>query len=96
MYTVGNAFTIISAPSLELSCGECQVGQSCSCSLSGTCYSGIWVIKNKVDTPLSSAIVSDIPPNTVTYSPTSTGGLDVLAICFDPLSVKETDVTVGS
>jgi len=83
-------------PEITLTCGECTVGRTCECSISGTCTSGLWVLTSR-ERALAMPIVSDIPPTRITYNPVKGGVVKVLAVCFEPaVVVKRVEVNVKS
>jgi len=78
---------------LSLSCSECIAGKECECTLSGNCASGLWVLTSN-DGALEAPIITNIPPNKITYKPIKTGKVKVFALCFEPVDVKRVEVEV--
>jgi hypothetical protein len=77
-----------------ISCGSCEAGLSCSCSLSGTCNRGNWVLSNQQSTPLTQTLRSAIPPMTFNYIANDSGTILAEATCADPANYNSTTVTV--
>jgi len=71
-------------PEWNINCGDCEVGQNCTCFLQGAvCTNGTWIVKNSQATPIVPFSMY-IPPQFVNFTPTSTGKVEVVATCFQP------------
>jgi len=92
--TTTTTTTTTQPPIFAISCGACEAGLTCSCSLSGTCNKGNWVLSNSQGTPLSQTLRSAIPPLTFTYVANDSGTILAEATCADPANYNFTTVTV--
>jgi len=90
-------------PPERLVCDETvRIGENVTCVLT-ECETGIWVITNKEDKPLSIPIIEEIPPLEIEFGPTEKAGkilIRVLCLQSDPqnpffIESYETEVKKG-
>lgn len=92
--SVSTSTTTPTPGKLIINCNECNIKSTCECSLQASCDEGLWIVRNKEDTPLSLPVVDTIPPTKVEFEPNVTGKVEVTVVCTKPTYSPPTNKTI--
>jgi len=77
----------------SLNCSTCDVGSTCTCTVSG-CNSGLWLVRNTTYPPAIETKSSNLPPMSISFTPTAVGSLEAIAICDNPVQTFKANIDV--